>query len=265
MAIQYSFRRYEKKFLLTPEQFSRILPQIREQLTGDRYPEYTICNIYYDTDTYDLIRQSLQRPPYKEKFRLRSYGVPGEDGRVFGEIKKKFDHIVYKRRVAAAPGEMERFLGGGELSHEDPQIQREIHWFLRSNPIAPKVFLAYDRLAFVGKDDPELRVTFDRNIRWRDRDLDLRAGDRGEPVLEEELVVMEAKLPGAAPLWLARLLSEENAFPASFSKYGTCYQRHLARKVFPCARPLADPRQVLIQSLGTSSIKPMTERMVLSC
>jgi len=251
--IQHSFQRYEKKFLLTEGQYRRLLPRVEERMRWDDYRDYTICSVYYDTDAFDLIRASLQRPPYKEKFRLRSYGVPGEGDRIFGEIKKKFDRVVYKRRVAAVPGEMERFLAGGELSHESPQIQREIHWFLQTHPIAPKVFLAYDRAALAGREDPGLRVTFDRNLRWRDDDLDLRAGDHGRPVLEEGLIVMEMKFSQAAPLWLVRLLGQEGAYPTSFSKYGTCYQRHLAARVYPCRFPLVSERGLI------------AERMALSC
>lgn len=238
--IQYSFQRYEKKFLLTPGQYRDILPLLGPWIEPDRYGEYTICSLYYDTGTFDLIRASVEKPPYKEKFRLRSYGVPGEEDPVFGEIKKKFDGVVYKRRVSAPLGEMERFLEGGELSHESPQIQREIHWFLRCHPIAPRVFIGYDRTACAGREDPELRITFDRDIRWRTDDLDLRAGDRGAPVLEEERIVMEVKLHQAAPLWLVRALSQTGAYPTGFSKIGTCYQRHLARKIF--ARTVYDER-----------------------
>lgn len=238
--IQHSFQRYEKKFLLTPRQHQAILPLIEPWMEADRYGDYTICSLYYDTEIFDLIRASVQKPPYKEKFRLRSYGVPGNEDRVFGEIKKKFDGVVYKRRVAAPLAEMEQFLAGGELAHESPQIQREIHWFLRCHPIEPRVFIGYDRTAYAGREDPELRITFDRNIRWRTHDLDLRAGDHGAPVLEEERVVMEVKLPQAAPLWLVRALGQVEAYPTSFSKIGACYQRHIAGEVF--ARTVFDER-----------------------
>lgn len=239
--IQYSFQRYEKKFILTPGQYRQLLPLLEPWMEADKYGEYTICNLYYDTDAFELIRTSVSRPPYKEKFRLRSYGVPGEKDKVFGEIKKKFDGVVYKRRVAAPLDEMERFLAGGVLSHESSQIQREIHWFLRCHPIRPQVFIGYDRAAYAGREDPALRLTFDRNIRWRTRELDLRAGDHGDPVLLHERVIMEIKIPQAVPLWLVQALDRVKAYPASFSKIGTCYQLHLARKVFAPAvfAPLA--------------------------
>lgn len=262
--IQYSFQRYEKKFILTPGQYHQLLPLLEPWMEADRYGEYTICNLYYDTDTFDLIRTSVSRPPYKEKFRLRSYGVPGEEDRVFGEIKKKFDGVVYKRRVAAPLSEMQSFLAGADLPHESPQIQREIHWFLHCHPIRPKVFIGYDRTACVGREDPALRITFDRNIRWRTRDLDLRAGDHGDPVLPEERVIMEIKIPQAVPLWLVRALDQIRAYPASFSKIGSCYQLHLARKVFAPA-VFAPVAAAPAQTPAVFAPAAHNERMKASC
>lgn len=229
--IQYSFQRKEKKYILTPEQSEQLVPKLRQYTEPDEYGIHTVCNLYFDTEDFELIRTSLEKPPYKEKFRVRSYGTPEGEGPVFAEIKKKCGGIVYKRRVAARSGELEQFLQGGEIEREDAQIQREIHWFLKKHRLEPRVYIAYERAAMIGKDDPELRITFDWNIRWRTDHLKLSDGDRGKPVLDEKRIVMEIKLPEAAPLWLAELLSESGIYPASFSKYGACYQRHLVRTV----------------------------------
>lgn len=75
-AIQTCFRRYEKKYLLTPAQQEFILHGVRGYMKEDAYGRYTICNIYYDTEDYSLIRSSLDKPVYKEKLRVRSYGTP---------------------------------------------------------------------------------------------------------------------------------------------------------------------------------------------
>ena len=145
------------------------------------------------TEDYSLIRTSLSRPAYKEKFRLRSYGVPGERSLVFAEIKKKFDGVVYKRRVEGEPETIQAFVDQGKSLPADSQIQREITCFLKRYHPEPRVFIAYERLALAGKEE-DLRITFDRNIRWRDRELDLRAGDQGSPVLADDGIVMEIKV-----------------------------------------------------------------------
>ncbi len=222
--IQSCFRRYEKKYLLTREQYRAIRFGMASFMRPDAHPHYSIGNLYYDTANYDLIRSSLEKPVYKEKLRMRSYGVPGSRDSVFVELKKKYDDVVYKRRVTMELQNAVPFLRG-EQGGDGSQISREIDWFLRFYRPEPKVFIAYDREAYAASDGGELRITFDTALRARSNDLDLRLGDRGVPLLEDGRVLMEIKIPGAAPLWLARLLSENAVFPTSFSKYGAYYKQ----------------------------------------
>ena len=203
MAIQCCFERYEKKYCLTLSQQRFLLERMMPYMRKDEYGEYTICNIYYDTDDFRLIRASLEKPIYKEKLRVRSYGVPQADGRVFVELKKKFDGVVYKRRITTDIQNVEPFLSGELPSENFGQIGREIGYFQSFYQTVPKVFIGYDRLAFAGIDDPQLRITFDTNLRWRDTDVNLRLGDHGAPIaLPCGDVLMEVKIPGACPLWL---------------------------------------------------------------
>lgn len=242
--IQFCFKRYEKKYMLTPDQLTRMLVGIHGHMRADEFGRYTICNIYYDTDDFQLIRASLEKPVYKEKLRMRSYGVPGSRDEVFVELKKKYNSVVYKRRTVMKAADAVSYIHDGAVSEREDQICREIDWFMGSYHPKPKVFIAYDRTAFAGLDNPDLRLTFDANLRWRDHDLDLRAGDYGEPLLASGQILMEIKIPGTTPVWLAHLLSEIGAFPTSFSKYGTCYTQNIlsgrraepaGREVRPCA------------------------------
>lgn len=200
---QTVFERVEKKYFVTEAQAARIAAR----LTPDVYGSYTIRNLYYDTADFALIRHSIEKPIYKEKLRLRSYG--GED--VFIELKKKYDGVVYKRRARAD------FLD--PLSPQT-QIEREIGYFLSTHAVTPRVFLGYEREAYA---DGALRVTFDRNLRYRASDLTLTRAD-GAPLLTDARVLMEVKIPGAMPLWLSHLLAEERIYPTSFSKYGTYFK-----------------------------------------
>ena len=131
--IQYSFARVEKKYMLTRTQRGALLNRIASHLEADAHPTYTICNIYYDTDDYRLIRASIEKPVYKEKLRVRSYGVPGEGDTVFVELKKKFDGVVYKRRVTTELSMVEPFLTGLLKKDTFGQIGQEIDWFQRCN------------------------------------------------------------------------------------------------------------------------------------
>ena len=229
---QLTFERVEKKYLLTPAQLDALAPLLHRYMQIDQYGRHTICNVYYDTPDYRLIRTSLQKPVYKEKLRLRSYNVPGPEDPVFVELKKKYKGVVYKRRVALPAAQAEAWLAGAAPAPDQGQISREIDWFLKTNPVSPRVLIACDRRAYVAKEDPELRITFDSSIRWRETELSLTAGDRGQELLADGQVLMEIKLPEAAPLWLAHVLSRLEIFPRGFSKYGQCYQKELAEKYF---------------------------------
>ena len=222
-----TFKRTEKKYLLSAERFAALWQRIGPYMEPDEYPESTVCSIYYDTDDYRLIRHSIEGPVYKEKLRLRSYLIPGPEDPVFVELKKKYQGVVYKRRVELPARVAQAWLDRGEKPEEDSQMIREIDWFLRSVRPAAKAWLACDRQAWRAKEDPELRITFDRDLRWRETELTLGAGDRGEALLPSGELLMEIKTPTAAPLWLARALSELQIFPVSFSKYGTCYKEHI--------------------------------------
>ena len=227
LKIQHSFQRFEKKYLLTQAQYAALLDGMSPYLEPDEYGHYTICNLYYDTDNYQLIRASLEKPVYKEKLRMRSYGVPGNGDNVFVELKKKFHGEVYKRRVVMEVSEAAHYLSGTARPCHEGQICHEIDWFLHGYHPTPKVFIACHREAWAGRNDSELRVTFDTNLRWRDRELDLRCGDHGALILPAEQILMEIKIPGTAPVWLSHLLSHTGVFPTSFSKHGTCYRQNL--------------------------------------
>ena len=228
--IQTNFKRYEKKYMLTQAQQENLMKQILPYIKEDKFGRYTICNIYYDTKDWELIRRSIQKPVYKEKLRVRSYGVPGDEDKAFIEIKKKYKGIVYKRRITAQAKDVEPILTDGsgfEIKKSDEQIRNEILWFQSFYRTQPRIFIGYDRQAFAGVSDSDLRITFDTNIRWRDEELDLRCGDYGQPVLPGEQVLMEIKMPGTCPLWLAHILNDNGIYPTSFSKYGTCYKRFI--------------------------------------
>lgn len=227
-----TFQRYEKKYLLSAEQYASLWAELEPRLRPDEFYKSTVCSLYYDTDDYRLIRSSIERPVYKEKMRLRSYGVPDADSPVFVELKKKFGGIVYKRRVRTSESQAMGWLDRELPAPEDSQTCREIDWVLARYALSPKAYIACDRIAYVARDDGELRMTFDSGIRWRDDRLLLSAGTAGEELLADGQVLMEIKMPGSAPLWLAHMLSQARAFPTSFSKYGSCYKKDLLHKYF---------------------------------
>lgn len=231
MAKGLTFERSEKKYLLTTAQYTAFRAILDEHMTADKYPQYTVCNLYFDTEHNDLIRRSIEKPRYKEKLRLRSYGTVGDADKVFLEIKKKYKGVVYKRRIKVPYGEIRAYLQDGTPPPSDHgQIFREIDYFIHFYGVKPKLFLSYDRIALGGiGEEKGLRITFDRNIRSRTDRLDLTIPPDGEALLSEDLWLMELKVPGAMPLWLSAALTELHIYPTSFSKYGRVYTRDQLR------------------------------------
>lgn len=224
MAVQTVFKRYELKYLLTLEQKRRLLAASEPFLRPDCYGKTCVCNLYFDTDSFLLARRSIEKPPYKEKLRLRSYGRARADGTVFVELKRKYRHEVYKRRIALPEREAMRALSG-DAPVGDTQIAREIEYFLcHYGTLAPVVFLSYERQAYCDAAGGDLRVTFDEAILCRREQLSLCSEAYGTPLLPEGQVLMEVKCSGGLPLWLTAFLSREKIYKASFSKYGTAYK-----------------------------------------
>lgn len=224
--IRNVFERYEKKYLLTGAQYSAVKQAVEGIMVPDEYGSYAISNIYYDTPDYRLIRESIAKPPYKEKLRLRGYGTPIDESRVFVELKKKAHGIVYKRRVEMMLEEAQRYLSARLRPGRESQILREIDWFTNTYPVVPAAYITYDREAFCWPGE-DFRLTFDQNIRGRHGALRFAYGRFGVQLLPPDTWLMELKAPGVIPLWFCRILSENDIFPTSFSKYGTYYQQHI--------------------------------------
>lgn len=225
MKNQTIFKRYEIKYMLNIRQLSLLKNEMKKYMIADAFGKSTICSLYFDTPQYLLIRRSMDHPMYKEKLRLRSYGVADENSTVFVELKKKYDSVVYKRRVAMTEKEALEYL----LNHRkvmDTQITREIDYCMDVyKGIAPAMLLSYEREAYYARDDHEFRVTFDQNILWRNYDLSLHEGIYGNPILKDNQVLMEVKTAGAIPMWMVRFLRDNEIYKTSFSKYGTAYRK----------------------------------------
>lgn len=225
------FERHEKKYALTADQFETLANAFTPCLQQDQYGLHTICSLYLDTDDFAVIRTSLAKPVYKEKMRLRSYGMPQDDTTVFLELKKKLNGVVYKRRIALPYREADAYLADGTPPTEQSQIFGEIDWYFSRQALSPKMLLCYDRRAYFGKEDNDLRLTADFGIRWRTRELDLTKGDWGRSLMGKDFCLVEIKANGPFPLWLSKLLAQQKLYPISFSKYGTAYEKMLREKL----------------------------------
>lgn len=216
------FRRVEKKYLLTKEEKDNLFNLIWPYIEEDKYFKSIISNIYFDTVDNDIIINSIDKPIFKEKLRLRSYTVPVDmDSEVFLEIKRKFKGVVGKRRVSLKLKDFYDFYDNRD--YEKSQIFEEIRYAFDYYGLVPKIFVGYDRVSYKGKDDEGLRITFDSNLRSRFDNLRLEYEDTGDNYFDCDMYIMEIKTLGAMPFWLVDSLSKLKIYPTSFSKVGRIY------------------------------------------
>lgn len=222
-----TMKRYEVKYLLNKEQLDYLEKSLVGHMEIDQYGFTSIASIYYDTPDYRLIRTSIEKPPYKEKIRLRSYGLSKPGGKVFLELKRKTDGIVYKRRVVTTEESVNKFFAYEGNITADGQIAREITYFRDYyDKLVPAILIIYDRVAYFQKDG-DLRLTIDRNPRYRTKDLNLTTSMEGTPLLPKGGAILEIKVQEAMPLWLCEILSKGKIYKNSFSKVGEAYKAQM--------------------------------------
>lgn len=225
MNYQQVFKRYELKYILNPQQKDALLEAMADHMQLDQYGMTTIRNIYYDTDNYQLIRASLMKPAYKEKLRIRSYGRAGRQDMVFVELKKKYDSVVYKRRLTLPQAKAMNCLEERKPFPEDSQISREIDYFNNFyENLHPAAFVSYDREAYVPVGGGDLRITLDKNIRGRTEELTLDSEAYGARIIGDDMTLVEVKTGVGYPMWFVKVLTEQHIFKTSFSKYGRVYE-----------------------------------------
>lgn len=224
-----TFERIEKKYIIPPEKWDAFFSEFSKHFKIDQYGHHTICNIYFDNAHNDLIVRSLEKPVYKEKLRIRSYGIPGKEDTVYLEIKKKYKGVVYKRRIGMPLKDAEAYIFDGICpeftDYEKDRIFKEIDYMIHFYGLQPSLYLAYNREAYFCPANERFRVTFDTDIRSRHEDFDLSSGDAGELLLPPGYRLMEVKAIDTLPLWFARLLSELEIYSVSFSKFGNIYTK----------------------------------------
>ncbi len=240
MGVQTVFKRYELKYKLTVEQHHKLVEQMKDEMQLDSYGRHKISNIYFDTEDYRIIRYSLEKPKYKEKLRLRIYGEPDDQKNAFIELKKKYNGIVYKRRIADSQHNALAYLFDGENVEDSSQIHKEIDYYINSfdGLIKPKVYLSYEREAYFCPTDDNLRMTFDFNIKMRDTNISLYDDENDVKVLGDEYVLLEVKTAQGLPFWLINFFTENGIYKESFSKYGTAYNIFLLPQLIKNTREI---------------------------
>ncbi|MBO4423161.1 MAG: polyphosphate polymerase domain-containing protein [Clostridia bacterium] len=222
-------KRYELKYIISREQEQFFLERLKGHMLPDQFGLTSIGTLYYDTPDYRLINASIEKPMFKEKLRLRSYGLATDTSPVFLELKRKAYGIVYKRRVQTTIPLVKKFLDGDGDICAGGQINKEITYFRdRYGSLSPTCLIIYDRTAYY-EPGGDLRLTIDNAPRYRVTDLDLRVSMDGILLLPEGYSVLEIKVQEAMPLWLSAILDEGKIYKGSFSKYGEAYKQQMLK------------------------------------
>ena len=222
-------KRYEMKYIMSPEQTEYFKESVKEHMKIDKFGLTSIASLYYDTPNYRLIRTSVDKPAFKEKIRLRSYGIATDSSPVFLELKRKAYGIVYKRRVQSTIPLVKKFFDCEGDICAGGQINREITTFRDYyQTLVPACMIIYDRIAYF-QPDGDLRLTIDHNPRYRYEDLDLRVSMDGNSLLKDGYTILEVKVQQSIPLWLSSILTKGRIYKGSFSKYGEAYRQQLLR------------------------------------
>lgn len=222
-------QRCELKYILDPAQTVSLKNAIKGYMEPDQFGRTTIASLYYDTPDFRLIRASLEKPDFKEKLRLRTYGRATESSPVYLELKRKALGTVYKRRIRTTVTGAARFVRGRENELDGSQISRELLSFRDYyGNLTPSFMIIYDRTAYV-EVDGDLRLTIDEVPRYRTQNLDLTQPMEGIRLLNEGCSILELKVQSAMPLWLTHALSESRIYKTSFSKCGEAFRRELMK------------------------------------
>ena len=234
-----NFSRYEFKFPVKYDDMDRMLDDLAPYVGQDEHTDengyYTISSIYLDNDTWQCFYETINRDKYRQKVRLRVYGSVDNNSICFFELKAKFKGLVGKRRVKMRLGDAMTFIKECNAGHDpdintfecsNRQILKELKHIILTKSLKPTVVVSYERLALFSKDDPDLRITFDVNIRTRDTELDLTKGTGGDYVTSEDTAILEVKTSKNIPYWLVGILKKYNYKDQTFSKYCSHFSKY---------------------------------------
>lgn len=227
---QEIFKRYEIKYLIPFSKYIElrelIMPYMHYDTYGNPEGKYNIVSLYFDSDEKSIYYETRNKLPFRQKLRLRVYDQADVNSQSFIEVKQKFKNVVNKRRTILPLHEAYDILSGQDRSIEtvaasNPQILKEALHFQQSYALKPHTVVSYDRQAFSGTFEKDLRVTFDYNLMCRNDDLRIENGPEGHHFIDPGLVVLEVKVSEVVPFWLARLLSDLECNKQSVSKFCT--------------------------------------------
>ncbi|QHF55620.1 MULTISPECIES: polyphosphate polymerase domain-containing protein [Streptococcus] len=223
---QKEFKRVETKYLISNHQRRQLLSDLGKHMEADDFAQSTITSLYFDTEQFDMIQDSLAKKYGKEKVRLRTYEMESDlDMPAFLEIKQKIDGVGYKYRIKTTPRQAAILMASdADKVVEDKRLASQLEKLhQRYGVIKPSMLIAYKRLSFRGKKDKSVRVTLDMNMTYAVVNQLTMIGHESFPLLPDQQLIMEVKVAEQIPDWLENILHQYKLEKNSFSKYGHAY------------------------------------------
>lgn len=223
------FNRFELKYLLPLDVAETLKHEFRKYMSTDSHGKegkYELSSLYYDSEDYRFYWEKLEGIKFRRKLRIRTYRDEKQlkdNSIVFLEIKQRVDRVTQKRRAPMKYKDALLFCNHGIVpKHEerDRPLIEEVETMLNLYQLKPSVITTYDRHAFVGYDhDLGLRITFDSDVKYALRDLNLANNNPDGFIIPPNFIIMEIKTNERIPYWITEMVSAHNFRLIRISKY----------------------------------------------
>ncbi len=222
--------RHECKFVVPEPVAARLLKQVAPFLQPDPFAAtstdhaYPIASLYLDDANDTLYRETLEGRAYRYKLRVRSY-TDDPTAPVFLEVKRRHDRVVQKLRCPIPRTSLASVLTGkvASLPGLSPLKRQSFQEFMRLVQFCravPRCTVLYDRQAYIGRHEDEVRVTFDRRLyAMEEREPIVRVRDGRYAPVRSGGVVLELKFTDRCPPWMLDAVRACELRRSSFSKY----------------------------------------------
>jgi hypothetical protein len=180
---------------------------------------YSVHSLYLDSADWRIYRETRNGNFSRFKLRARTYKFD-DTTPVFLEVKARDGEAMQKTRavvdrpeaISILEGRIPTSAKGFALENFRNHVDRYLAF--------PRVWVTYDRSAYVGGDRGLVRITFDSDVCAAPPTTGLREPREWYPLpIVKNVVVLEVKYSGSYPKWVADTIRRFDLERKSMSKY----------------------------------------------
>ncbi len=224
------FNRFELKYVLSLEQVKALKEDLKQHVEPDKnwgWEAYMLASLYYDTEDYRFYWEKIEGLKFRRKLRIRRYVTDEpltDNSIVYVEIKQRVDRVTQKRRVPIKYKEALELIHEEKIpkwySPQDNEVMNEILNLLKTYELKPSAITTYKREAFFWKEaDRGLRITFDTEVGFKQKDLDLANPHMEWYMVPPKFCILEIKANEKIPYWVTELVANHGIKLVRVSKY----------------------------------------------